>query len=553
MNNRWRQVGVKWIVGTVGWRLMGLVCLFGSHLAYGATDPVLTHVEAHALEDGKVSIDFAFDGPVEIPKSFKTEKFSHIVLDFAHAKKGVEQYGKLFSVGVLHGMNVVEVNHRLRAVLSVKSPIQYHVLSGSENHIYVMLGEKAGKMGYTDGRLSLNFQDIQVRAVLQLLAEFSGFNIVASDGVVGNITLRLNNVPWDEALAIILKTRGLVQRKVGDVLMIAPSEEIMAREKEILALQVEAKVLEPLTTQLVQLNYAKAKDMAGLLQDQGTGLVTVRGHVIVDERTNTLLISDTAESVQQARGFIERLDRPVEQILIEARIVNVDTDFEKELGIQFGVTGPSLISGANVMQNLPLSEQFNVNLPSGKIPGTLGVALANLGKGYLLDLEIAALESEGRGELISSPRLVTANQHEAVIEQGEEIPYQKSTSGGATSVEFKKAVLALRVTPRVTADRKIMMDLKINQDRRSHKPEILGVPAIATQQIETQVLVGNGHTIVLGGVYQEDKRNTATRVPFFGDLPWVGHLFRHSYDSGRRRELLIFITPKVILSEMRAA
>ena len=328
---------------------------------------------------------------------------------------------------------------------------------------------------YTGERLSLNFQDIPVRAVLQLLAEFTGINIVASDSVRGNITLRLNNIPWDEALAIILRTQGLTKREVGSVLMIAPSEEVAAREKEDLESRKEVKALEPLTTELIRLNYAKAADISTLLKDKSASLLTARGNVTVDTRTNTLLIQDTLESVIRAQELITRLDIPVKQVLIEARIVNVDTNFEKDLGIQFGATKPNHVSGtldgSNLMQsnvlngdnpllNVPVADRLNVNLPAAPeagVAGSIGIALARLGRGYLLDLEISALESEGAGELISSPRLVTADQEEAFIEQGEEIPYQEATSSGATSVEFKKAVLALRVTPQITPDGNVIL------------------------------------------------------------------------------------------------
>lgn len=422
---------------------------------------------------------------------------------------------------------------------------------------------------YTGERLSLNFQDIAVRAVLQLLADFTGVNIVASDSVKGNITLRLNNVPWDEALAIILRTQGLAKRTVGNVIMIAPAEEVAAREKEELEAKKEVKELEPLTTELVTLNYAKAEEMATLLKDQTASLLTARGNVSIDERTNTLLIQDTPGSVTEARLLIQKLDIPVRQVLIEARIVNVDTDYEQNLGIRWGITRPThltgTLEGANDMQqnilndndpllNVGVDSRLNVNLPAEVdtgITGSVGVALAKLKRKFLLDLEISALESEGVGELVSSPRLVTANQKEAYIEQGEEIPYQEATSSGATSVEFKKAVLALRVTPQITPDGKIIMDLKINQDRRSTQPEVLGVPAIDTQQIETQVLVDNGQTIVLGGVYQETKQHSVLRIPFLGSLPVVGNLFKSTEEMKERSELLIFITPKIVQQTAR--
>ena len=425
--------------------------------------------------------------------------------------------------------------------------------------------QQAEKPTYTGKRLSLNFQDISVRAVLQLLAEFTGINIVASDSVKGNITLRLNDVPWDEALAIILTTQGLSKKQVGNVLMIAPAEEMAAREKEILENQKQVEELEPLKTELIHLNYAKAADVANLLKDQSTSLLTPRGNVSVDERTNTLLVKDVPATLVDVRKLINQLDVPVRQVLIEARIVNVDTTFEQDLGIRWGVTKPDHVSGTltgasqmqqNIIDGNPalddvdFANRLNVNFPavssSGAQAPSIGVALAKLGDGYLLDLELSAIETEGGGELISSPRLVTANQHPAYIESGEEIPYQEQTSSGATSVEFKKAVLSLQVTPQITPDNKIIMDIKVNQDKRSTEPEVLGVPAIDTRQIETNVLVNNGETIVLGGIYEESKANETTRVPFLGEIPIVGALFRNTGKSSERKELLIFITPKVI-------
>lgn len=426
--------------------------------------------------------------------------------------------------------------------------------------------EKDDQGLYTGERLSLNFQDISVRAVLQLLADFTGINIVASDSVKGNITLRLNNVPWDEALAIILRTQGLGKRQLGNILMVAPAQEIAAREKEKLAASKEVEQLEPLTNQLVNLNYASADDIAKLIKDSSTSLLSGRGSVNVDKRTNTLIVQDTDSALLSLLPLIKQLDVPVQQVLIEARIVTVDTTFTEDLGIRFGITHPTHVSGtlagANTMNNnaiatqsgtnpllnVAVTDRLNIDLPARTemAPATLGVALAKLGRGYLLDLELSALESQGAGELIASPRLVTANQKEAYIEKGEEIPYQESTSSGATSVEFKKAVLGLRVTPQITPDGKIIMDIKINQDRRSAEPEVMGVPAIDTEQIETQVLVDNGQTIVLGGIYRENKLHQVERVPFLGNLPVIGHLFRRKRESDARSELLIFITPKIV-------
>ena len=336
----------------------------------------------------------------------------------------------------------------------------------------------------------------------------------------------------------------------------------MAASKEVLQ-------LEPLVNELVSLNYASAEDISKLIKDASTSLLSSRGNVNIDKRTNTLIIQDTESVLMGLLPLIKQLDVPVQQVLIEARIVTVDTTFTEDLGIRFGITHPTHVSGTlggantinnnaianqnsdvitNPLLNVPVADRLNLDLPANTdiTPATLGVALAKLGRNYLLDLELSALESEGAGELIASPRLVTANQKEAYIEQGEEIPYQEATSSGATSVEFKKAVLGLRVTPQITPDGKIIMDIKINQDRRSSAPEVRGVPAIDTEQIETQVLVDNGQTVVLGGIYSETKQKQVERLPLLGNLPVIGYLFRRTSESDERRELLIFITPKIV-------
>lgn len=413
---------------------------------------------------------------------------------------------------------------------------------------------------YAGKRISLNFQDIKIRAVLQLLAEFTGRNIVVSDSVIGNITLRLNRVPWDQALDIIMRTRGLSKRQMGTVMLIAPSAEIANQEKQELQEQREVTDLTPIHSELVQINYAKAATLATMLKDKTTSLLSSRGNISVDERTNTLWIQDTADKLEEIRNLVHQLDKPVRQVLIEARVVLVNKDFENDLGIRFGVTNPKHVSGTfNAANQLaggtapaavkdPLS-RLNVDLPAtlagvGQVP-SFGIALAKLGNDVFLDLELSAIESEGKGEVISSPRLVTANQHEALIESGEEIPYQEATSSGAAAIAFKEAVLRLRVTPQITPDHKIIMTLQVNQDSVSPQ-DVLGVPIILTKKIETNVLVDNGQTIVLGGIYRQEKSSTAQRVPFLGELPVIGGLFRNTSHVNKQEELLIFITPKIM-------
>lgn len=409
---------------------------------------------------------------------------------------------------------------------------------------------------FTGDPISLNFQKIQLRAVLQLLAEFTGTNIIVSDQVQGEITLRLNNIPWDQALDMILKTNGLEKKRNGNVLLITParfsSEAVMGTNKS-----------RALHSCLLQINYAKAADIAQVLKDRENSLLSEQGSLNIDARTNTLWMQDTDAKIKAIQQLVRQLDVPVRQVLIEARIVNMTKDCVRDLGIRFGVSRPGHLSGnlnaANQLtQNAlpaavtPLSDRLNVDLaavPFNATPASIGIALAKLGDGVLLDLELSALESEGRGEVIASPRLITLNQQPALIESGEEIPYQQSTSSGATAVAFKKAVLSLKVTPRITPDNKVIMDLQINQDVPSSQL-FNGVPAILTREIQTNVVLNNGQTIVLGGIYKQDKNNTINRVPFLGNLPIVGALFRNQTTVIKNEELLIFITPRIISTKL---
>ncbi len=420
---------------------------------------------------------------------------------------------------------------------------------------------KKAKFGYTGEKLSLNFQDIEVRAVLQLLADFTSLNMVASDTVEGNVTLRLKNVPWDQALDIILKAKGLSMRQNGNVMMVAPTEEIAAREKLELEAQQQLEELAPIKTEFLQINYAKAEDIAALLKDENNNLLSERGNVSLDQRTNTLLVQDTAAKLEEMRSVIATLDIPVRQVLIESRIVIADEDFAKDLGVKFGLSANSLsqdnsigaaiggrrggdVEDTATAYNIDGMENYLVNLPvTGNNIGSIGLALGKIGS-HLLQLELSALQTEGRGEVISSPRVITSNQKEALIEQGTEIPYQEASSSGATAISFKKAVLGLRVTPQITPDDRIIMDLAVNKDAVGEI--FLDVPSINTQKVQTQVLVDNGETVVLGGVFEQTQRNEVSRVPFFGELPYVGTLFRNTHVENNKTELLIFVTPKIL-------
>jgi type II secretory pathway component GspD/PulD (secretin) len=387
----------------------------------------------------------------------------------------------------------------------------------------------------TTGKLSLNFQNIKIRSLVQLIAEFAHQNIVVSDSVKGNMSLHLSDLPWDQALNIVLKSQGLAKRKVGNVLMIAPQEEMSARELQELQAMQQAKLLIPLQSTIIRLHYARAKDLVTVLKDKSNTVLSDRGQVSVDIRTNTLWIKDTRDNILSVRHLVRSLDIPVRQVLIEARIVSLKKEYERNLGVKFGLSGRG---------------RLNFDLGAGAISGTnpasVGLALFKVARGLYLDMELSALEEEGHIHIVSSPRIVTSNQQAAMIETGEEIPYQESTSSGATNTAFKKAVLSLHITPQITPHRKIILNLKVNEDRRGTASYTDGPPAIDTQQIETQVLLNDGETIVLGGVYKQTKQNVVTRVPFLGTLPIIGNLFKHSSKVDDRTELLIFITPRVI-------
>ncbi len=414
------------------------------------------------------------------------------------------------------------------------------------------------KFGYTGERLSLNFQNIEVRAVLQLIADFTGFNLVATDTVSGSVTLRLRNVPWDQVLDIILKAKGLAVRKDGNVMLVAPTEEIAAREKLELESQQQVTELSPLRTDFIQINYAKASDLASLIQGSESKLLSGRGNVTIDDRTNTLIIQDVATSLEAIRNMIAKLDIPVRQVMIESRIVNADESFSRDLGVQFGYSkrsvdamtnnGTATVGSDAIFDLEPTADDFLVNLP---VAGTSGIGFA-VGKvgSYLLQLELSALLAEGRGEDIANPKIITANKTTATIESGVQIPYQEATSSGATSTSFQKAVLSLKVTPQITPDDRIILDLTVNQDSQGASTQS-GIPIINTKNVTTQVLVNDGETVVLGGVYTQVDRNDSDRVPFFGDLPYVGFLFKNSRIRNTRNELLIFVTPRILSDDLK--
>ncbi|GLS82173.1 secretin [Paraferrimonas haliotis] len=422
------------------------------------------------------------------------------------------------------------------------------------------------KPNYEGRELSLNFQNISVRTVLQIIADYNNFNLVTSDTVDGNITLRLDDVPWDQALDLILQVKGLDKRIEGNILMVAPKEEMNIRENLNLEAAQKAEELAPLYSEYMQINYAKASDIAALLKTDDSSLLSTRGTVAVDERTNTLLVQDTSDKLEDVHRLIDVLDVPVKQVVIESRMVTVRDDFAEDLGIRWGITnktgdlgtsgsleGAESAAGGTVPS---LDDRLNVNLPAapaGGTPASIAFHVAKLANGTVLDLELSALEQESKGEVVASPRITTANQKSAYIEQGVEIPYVESASSGATSVTFKKAVLGLTVTPHITPDNRIILDLEISQDSQGRSVDTPTGPAVSidTQRIGTQVLAENGETIVLGGIYQQSNLNRISKVPILGDIPYLGTLFRTTSDSSERREVLVFVTPRIVESGIK--
>jgi type IV pilus assembly protein PilQ len=516
---------------------------------------------------------------------------NQIVVDFAGAEVA-SNLARRYDAGdfatPVTGFDVVRVGDGVRLAITASGDFEHLAYQSDDQYVVeVQPARKAAqkseeKRVYTGERLTLNFQDIETRAVLQLLADASGQNIVVSDSVQGSVTLRLQNVPWDQALDIVLRTKGLDKRRNDNVIIVAPTDELAAREKAELAARQDVQELAPLRSEYLQVNYAKAADLATLIKSQagGGGLLSKRGTVSVDERTNTLLLQDSADRLDDIRRLVGTLDIPVRQVQIEARIVIVSDDFSRELGVRAGFTGNTAngndglfaTSGtatsvdttvASALDNLaggsaspypvevPVGasapQRYNVNMPVASPAGSLAFML--LGSDYLVDLEISAAQNEGRGEVISTPRVITANQREASIEQGVEIPYQESASSGATTIQFKKAVLALKVTPQITPDNRIILDLNVKKD--SVGQVIVGgagqqVPSIDTREITTSVIVNDGQTVVLGGILETERRETEKKVPYLGDVPVLGRLFKTTGKTNNKDELLIFVTPKIL-------
>ncbi|WP_108096550.1 type IV pilus secretin PilQ [Pseudomonas sp. GV071] len=418
---------------------------------------------------------------------------------------------------------------------------------------------KQDRFAYSGEKLSLNFQDIDVRSVLQLIADFTDLNLVASDTVQGNITLRLQNVPWDQALDLVLKTKGLDKRKVGNVLMVAPADEIAARERQEMESQKQVAELAPLRKDIIQLNYAKATDIAKIYEDEGKkGSLKddMRGSVIADDRTNSLILSLTQERIDELRRIITQLDIPVRQVMIEARIVEANVDYDKSLGVRWGGTqlfanGRGAVYGSDDSgdENGDSGDDSNGNYPfvdMGVANRTAGLGIGFVSDNLILDLELSAMEKTGNGEVVSQPKVVTSDKETAKILKGSEIPYQEASSSGATSTSFKEASLSLEVTPQITPDNRIIIEVKVTKDEPDFANALNGVPPIKKNEVNAKVLVSDGETIVIGGVFSNTQTKSVDKVPFLGDLPYLGRLFRRDVVADSKNELLVFLTPRIM-------
>ncbi|MDI3355567.1 type IV pilus secretin PilQ [Pseudomonas sp. UYIF39] len=415
------------------------------------------------------------------------------------------------------------------------------------------------RFAYTGEKLSLNFQDIDVRSVLQLIADFTNLNLVASDTVQGGITLRLQNVPWDQALDLVLKTKGLDKRKIGNVLLVAPADEISARERQELESQKQIADLAPLRRELLQVNYAKAADIAKLFQSvtSAEAKADERGSITVDERTNNIIAYQTQDRLDELRRIVAQLDIPVRQVMIEARIVEANVDYDKSLGVRWGgsvqnkgnwnTSGVS--NGADASSTIGTPGSTSTNSPfvdMGTAANTSGLGIAFITDNVLLDLELTAMEKTGNGEIVSQPKVVTSDKETAKILKGTEIPYQEASSSGATSVSFKEASLSLEVTPQITPDNRIIMEVKVTKDEPDYLNKVQDVPPIKKNEVNAKVLVNDGETIVIGGVFSNTQSKVVDKVPFLGDVPYLGRLFRRDVVSEKKSELLVFLTPRIM-------
>ena len=527
-------------------------------------------------ESGEGRVEVTLSDPT-MPLDMATEG-DNVVLTLLDASLPAELERRLDVVDFATPVRAVETTARgnkVRVVVEATGDFDHFAYQSDNRYVievkpFTESAEEARKkkFGYVGERLSLNFQDIEVRAVLQLIAEFTGFNIVVADTVSGSVTLRLNNVPWDQALDIILQSKGLAMRKEGNVVMIAPAGDVAAHERQVLEAQNQNQALAPLRSEFIEVSYARASDLVTLIQSEGVSLLSERGNISVDERTNTLLVQDTAERINDLRRLVTRLDVPVRQVMIESRVVIADDSFKKDIGVRFGATkisetpgeltnftGSSV--GTDTMVNSALEnlgdtgspypvqlpdreDRYNVNLP---VTGAGQFGLAILGADFLLEMELSAMQDEGRGEVLSNPRVITGNNQTATIAQGQTIRFLATTADGS-SVQPINAHLSLSVTPQVTPDDHVLMELTVTDDDTASLTTRTAV--INHRSITTNVLVADGETLVLGGIYQETLRSGDTKVPVLGDLPGLGVLFRSNTNSNTKRELLVFVTPRIL-------
>lgn len=510
-------------------------------------------------QGGKIRLDFA---KTELPESLRVRldvKDFATPVQFVSATGGADKTSIVIEPVGLYDYLAYQTENKL--TLSVKPLSQ----DDAERR-------NAERFAYTGEKLSLNFQDIDVRSVLQLIADFTDLNLVASDTVAGNITLRLQNVPWDQALDLVLKTKGLDKRQIGNVLLVAPADEIAARERQELESQKQIAELAPLRRELIQVNYAKATDMAKLFQSvtSADGSPDSRGSITVDDRTNSIIAYQTQERLDELRRIVAQLDIPVRQVMIEARIVEANVDYDKALGVRWGgsvrngrwdVSGKDGVQGfdedtgarapfvgTDTVGNTTLEDGL-ARLPfvdMGVQNSTSGIAIGYLGSNVVLDLQLSAMEKTGNGEIVSQPKVVTSDKETAKILKGQEVPYQEASSSGATSTSFKEAALALEVTPQITPDNRIIMEVKVTKDAPDFANLVNGVPPLNKNEVNAKVLVNDGETIVIGGVFSNTQTSAVEKVPFLGDLPFLGRVFRRDIIRDNKAELLVFITPRIM-------
>lgn len=537
----------------------------------GEGNVVITLSDASVSPDiqeqgGKIRLDFA---KTELPESLRVRldvKDFATPVQFVSATGGADKSSIVIEPVGMYDYLAYQTENKL--TLSVKPLSQ----DDAERR-------NAERFSYTGEKLSLNFQDIDVRSVLQLIADFTDLNLVASDTVAGNITLRLQNVPWDQALDLVLKTKGLDKRQVGNVLLVAPADEIAARERQELESQKQIAELAPLRRELIQVNYAKATDIARLFQSvtstgsssAGGAVTEERGSLAVDERTNSIIAYQTQERLDELRRIVAQLDIAVRQVMIEARIVEANVDYDKSLGVRWGGTlggagskwRASGKDGATGVDSdgagtcgpfggactRPTVGTTNVPVPfvdMGAVNSSSGIGIGFITDNAILDLQLSAMEKTGNGEIVSQPKVVTSDKETAKILKGTEVPYQESSSSGATTVSFKEAALSLEVTPQITPDNRIIMEVKVNKDEPDYPNAVLGVPPIKKNEVNAKVLVNDGETIVIGGVFSNTRSSAVDKVPFLGDLPYLGRLFRRDVVRDTKSELLVFLTPRIM-------